>query len=245
MVKHLDSHKAEILVRWFLRFNGYFTVENFIAHDARRIYNKNIGCSTEFDVLAIRLPHSRETVDNMHIVNFPDLVDGQGNRNDIIIADAKTGKQDKPNENWKHKKIETVEYALRFIGSIFDEGEISLTANHLLTNYAYQNNNCRYRYIIFAEQENSYYENLGVKYITYNSIIQFLINTRGPCWILNKTGIKSIHDQWDPLIKNIFAICNENKTPAKEKESIIFNLLRKSPFCPLKNIVRAIDKFYI
>lgn len=46
----------ETFVRWYLRFNGYFTIENFIVHDPRRLWKQTIGNQTELDTLAIRLP---------------------------------------------------------------------------------------------------------------------------------------------------------------------------------------------
>ena len=47
----------ETLVRWYLRFNGYFTVESFIVHEATNQRNQQGG---ETDVLGVRFPFSQE-----------------------------------------------------------------------------------------------------------------------------------------------------------------------------------------
>jgi hypothetical protein len=50
----------EKVVRWYLRFNGYLTAENFVIHEAR---NGQIPQGGEFDTIGVRFPHSREQVD--------------------------------------------------------------------------------------------------------------------------------------------------------------------------------------
>jgi hypothetical protein len=52
----------EVFVRWYLRFNGYFTIENFIVHgaDTEPFRGEYVTAKTEVDTIAIRLPHSRE-----------------------------------------------------------------------------------------------------------------------------------------------------------------------------------------
>lgn len=49
--------EAERLAYWYLRLNGFLTIENFILHDEK-------GCSqrTDLDLLALRFPHRREAL---------------------------------------------------------------------------------------------------------------------------------------------------------------------------------------
>lgn len=50
---------AESLTYWYLRLNGFFPITNFVLHQP---YGK--GQSTDCDVLAVRFPHSRESISN-------------------------------------------------------------------------------------------------------------------------------------------------------------------------------------
>jgi len=67
-----NSQFAETLAKWYLRFNGYFTVENFILHaggDPTRISKGKIAPYTEADILAIRHKHSKEIAGTLLIQN--------------------------------------------------------------------------------------------------------------------------------------------------------------------------------
>jgi hypothetical protein len=53
----MEVDPYELLVRWYLRFNGYLGVENFVVHQTVEGGNVQVG---EDDILAIRFPNSRE-----------------------------------------------------------------------------------------------------------------------------------------------------------------------------------------
>ena len=68
---------------WYLRFNGYFTVDNFIVHagdDENRIRYGLVGQHTETDTLAVRWPYSIERTGNLEIANHDLLVQDQDER---------------------------------------------------------------------------------------------------------------------------------------------------------------------
>jgi hypothetical protein len=48
---------CETFVRWYVRFNGYLGVENFIVHEPRA---GRVNQGTESDILAVRFPYSQE-----------------------------------------------------------------------------------------------------------------------------------------------------------------------------------------
>jgi hypothetical protein len=59
--KH-DPRRAEILealVELYLRLNGYFCIRNYLQHRVSRF-----GLETESDLLAIRMPHQREVLED-------------------------------------------------------------------------------------------------------------------------------------------------------------------------------------
>jgi hypothetical protein len=64
-------------VRWYLRFNGYFSIEAFVVHAADK--DKKFGTipqHTECDLLSIRLPYSRELSADLCMANDPQIVAG-------------------------------------------------------------------------------------------------------------------------------------------------------------------------
>ena len=70
--------KGEMFVRWYLRFNGYFSIENFVVHDAGsqpRITRGGgkIPQRTECDLLGVRLPYSKEVVPQLCMADHLEL----------------------------------------------------------------------------------------------------------------------------------------------------------------------------
>jgi len=45
--------------------------------------------------------------------------------------------------------------------------------------------------------------------MTYEDLVRFLVSVRGECWVTANIGVASVHDQWNPLIKEVFEIAND------------------------------------
>jgi len=207
----MKSKDAEIIVRWYLRFNGYFSIENFIVHagdDSSRICDGNIGCKTETDILSIRMPYSREVTGKLRIANHEKLIEKDFNKFDIIIAEVKTGNSNKPNPVWKNKDIDAISYLIRFYGIYKDEDKINEISKKIANFFFFEDKDYRIRYIIFSNKPSNFYQNQGLHYITYKDIIEFIVDVRGNCWARENIGIKSTHYQWDELINKIYEISN-------------------------------------
>src|SRR5688572_4419794 len=120
----MDGKKFETLVRWYLRFNGYFTVDNFILHDPSTVSKGHVANHTEADILGLRLPHSREIAGNLSIANDPKLqIDGL-NKIDFVIAECKSGKSNSLNSTWLNGNRVVINYILRFSGLFASESDI-------------------------------------------------------------------------------------------------------------------------
>ena len=108
------GNKYERFVVAYLRLNAYFTVPNFIVHagdDPGRISSGQVGNYTETDVLAVRMPYSREVTGKLRVANHDSLVDGIAGKMDVVIAEVKSGKDNKPNPVWRDGNAEQVEIA--------------------------------------------------------------------------------------------------------------------------------------
>lgn len=102
-----NSYKSEILARYYLRFNGYFCVENFIVHagdDPTKISGQVIGNHTETDILAVRHRNSMEVSGNLQIQNDPLLSDDSNSKIDFLVVEVKTGNENAPNKIWRTKE---------------------------------------------------------------------------------------------------------------------------------------------
>jgi hypothetical protein len=222
----MNSSKAEILTKWYLRLNGYFTIDNFIVHNPDIISNGIVSNSTETDVLAIRLKHSREIAGELHIANDEMLLNGLLSNLDFVIAEVKTGDEKKPNKVWRNNNKEAVKYIIRFSGIIESEEEITRVAEKLLIERIYEKKDRSYRIrlIIFSETKpNKNWEN--VTHIFLEHIVDFILQVRGQCWLENEIGVASIHYQWDSLINEIFKIANNVEEEIEMKKINILKLL--------------------
>jgi len=235
--------KYEQFALEYLRLNGYFTIPNFIVHDSRRLRNEMVGNRTESDILAIRMPYSREHTADLEIANDKLLVEGNERKFDIVIGEAKSGDEnDRPNPVWRKKdnlseeelveRLDSIKYLVRFIGVFPDDNFIADAAEQLLRNYHFQPKEgviekfpCRFRYIIFASKSNPHYEKIGVQYITHEHIAQFFVKERGQCWLRANIGVASLHSQWSPFLNDIFEIANDQNLGLRERQSKILDFL--------------------
>src|ERR1700687_1690085 len=194
MAGPLNSATVEEFVRWFLRLNGYFGVENFIVHaadDPSRISGGLIAPHTETDTIAVRMPYSTEVAGTLKIANYPQLTLGSEQRFDVVIAESKAGEDAKPNRVWRNSEVAPVAYIVRFVGLHLTDDEIGKIASALSTQYRYEDQKCRFRYIVFSREPNEHYASRGVTYIDLRSVVNFLVDVRGQCWIDADIGVAS------------------------------------------------------
>lgn len=218
----------EKFVKWYLRFNAYFTIDSFVVHaadDTNRIRDGIVAPHTEVDIIAVRMPYSVEMAGNLRIANHKVLVGGQNERFDVVIAEVKSGNNNRPNSIWRNKNLEPIRYVIRFVGLLGDQ-EIEKAVKDLSERYYFESEKVRIRYIIFAYNQNPHYFDLGVNFITFSEMVDFLVEERGQCWIKSGIGVSSVHYQWDDQINEIFGIVNNFSKSPDERKSAILQLLK-------------------
>lgn len=217
----------EKFTSWYLRFNGYFTIDNFVVHaadDPTKINNGIIAPYTETDTIAVRMPYSAEIAGSLKIANHNILVENQNERFDIVIAEVKSGNENGPNSVWRNGSAIPIEYMVRFVG-LFNEPQIADVVNELSAHYCYENAKSRIRYIVFAHKPNPHYLAKGVKYITFAEIARFLVEVRGQCWMKSGIGVASVHYQWGEQINNVFTIAHDFTKSVPERQAAILRYL--------------------
>jgi hypothetical protein len=217
----------ETLVRWYLRFNGYLGVENFILHEPT---SARVAQGGEFDTLAVRFPFSREKP-GFEIRNDEKLIDKEASEKnlvDFVIAEVKSGKHASLNKLWRPpdpdgKKRSRLEYLVKWLGPLQELSTIKRVATGLQKHQRHIEGSYLFRLVYFCKQTTSQAVPPRVPQITFKDIATFIVGMRSPCWKDHGFGVTSAHDQWDPLIKNIWEIGDpkSDKTDGHKIERIL------------------------
>ncbi len=227
------ADKAEIVVRWYLRFNRYFGIENLVLHEPRHGVVPQGG---EVDVLAVRFPYSKELA-GFEIPSHPKIIDPEAEKNsliDLVIAEVKSGRKTNLNTVWRGEdpdgtKVGRISYLIRWVGFFKDEAEIQDIASELRQKYRCRRNGYLLRLVYFSPKERRQIRALNIPEITFRDIAEFFVSDRTPCWEEHGLGLRSCHDQWDPLIKEIWRRADPY-TPGTREEKIrtILQLIQES-----------------
>jgi hypothetical protein len=226
------ENNYEKLVRWYLRFNGYLTVENFVVHEPR---DGHVPEGTEFDTVAVRFPYSHERVQEKLIQNDLRLEDPEASKNkliDFVIAEVKSGKRNTLNNIWRpdgeDQKVGLVAYLVRWLGPLSAETEIVEVAGRLQKNLRARHGCYLLRVVYFSHEKTRQAVPPTIPQITFREIAEFVVNLRTPCWAQFSMGVKSAHEQWDDLIREIWDIGNpERSGSGGEKVETILKCLSK------------------
>jgi hypothetical protein len=218
----------EKFVRWYLRFNGYFCVENFIIH---RPVGHSILQAGEFDVLAVRFPHSHETKGHADMMQNDERLSLDNDARipdewravpliDFVIGEAKSGNTTL-NNVWKPESadgemIERLKYLVRWMGPLPSEDAINTVAGDLRKNRCAKWKRYVFRLIQFCDEGRIGGDVGGVPRISFASIARWIVMARTPCWHDLGYGARSAQSQWDPMIKAIWEMGSPKLTLTTE-----------------------------
>ena len=196
----MAANRFELLATWYLRFNGYFTVPDFVVH---KDYRNRPG-GTDADVLAVRFPHSCEYQRRFEFDHDPDLVTAD-KKIDLVICEVKKGLCDL-NEPWLTAERRNVEYVLRWMGFEVDEGKIARIAGELYSRGICETagSGCSVRFVAIGGTENPDLKERmpSVSQILHMDVIQFLRRRF-------TTGCEGISRQnWDTAVVEFANLCN-------------------------------------
>ena len=104
-------HSLDAAAEWFLRLNGFFTVQNFVVHPVRP--EEGSRQRTDADVLGIRFPGRQEIVGGRPLVDHAAFRDAHWPI--FAIAEVKTGRC-RLNGPWTSHEEQNVTNVLRSFG---------------------------------------------------------------------------------------------------------------------------------
>lgn len=204
----MEVDPYELLVRWYLRFNGYLGVENFVVHQTVRGGNVQVG---ETDILAVRFPHSHEDP-GFALQTDPNLVDNEAVHHglvDFVVAEVKGRRKDTLNKVWRPpaepRKIDRVAYIIQWLGPFSDEALIRQVATELQSSHRARPGQFLFRVVMFAHKVQPKW---SLRQVTFNDIADFLVRVRAPSWQDRGYGARSPHNQWHPFIKDLWKIAD-------------------------------------
>lgn len=196
----MSANCVEKLVYWYLRFNGYLTVENFTVHP-----NFKRDPEAEADILAVRFPLSAEDPRRFKFDRDHNLI--LTDRIDFIISEVKSSVCD-INPSWEEPGRENIQYALQWFGH-FPEKEIGTISEAIYRQKVWCSNSEAVRFVCFGSEENQALKN---KYPDLKQILH--LNTMDFVYRRLTTGCLKLHrENWDAYIQFISSRVNEGWGP--------------------------------
>jgi hypothetical protein len=223
--------RAEILAEWYLRFNGYFPLPNFILHDAGLERQKGEQL-TEADVLAVHLPHTREIIRGkgyeFEVEPHRDLNVKRGLM-DFVIVEVSS---EECKLNWLQEddtiNREFLKYILRRFGW-WKEDTVSSISRTLSTEKYWEsdeesNRGTKERIRVLSIGPSRSADSLeGLIEITFVDILDFLKYELFMSYTRSEDIgiIVSNHQQWHPLICKIYNMLLGHRGEEKESEEVV------------------------
>lgn len=213
------TQPTETFVRWYLRFNGYLGVENFIVHEP---VQGAAPQGAEFDVVAVRFPFSRE-VAKFELARHPQLeaIEQPGVVN-VVIAEVKGGKDTSLNDPWRPEsddrlQLQRLKYLVRWLGFCDSENDVESVATDLRRT-GRSDRRCAVRAVYFGARHSEQAADLQIPEILLEDIASWIVDTRSGCWWDQGLANRSCHDQWDPLIKNVWNLADPVLLSSQEQK---------------------------
>jgi hypothetical protein len=227
----------EELVRWYLRFNGFLCIENFVIHEPAPDADV-VPQGGEIDTLAVRFPFSHEVTHaapQKQMIRDERLNAEKESVIDFVIAEVKSGDRIRLNSIWRRANPEQdkarIEYMLRWLGPFRDQATIELVAEKLRTEVRAHHANYSVRLILFAKRDAPQGLPEGITVITFEQIMRFIVESRANCWIQLGVGTRSRHPQWSELVNMLWAVAGpERRLKPAEKIAAMLEVLDQTNF---------------
>lgn len=199
---------AEQLTYWYLRLNGFLTIQNFIVHP-------DFGSEqrTDADILGVRFPYRFELKPKTMVddVPFTQVTD----KPFIVMAEVKTSVCNL-NGPWKEPQKENLQQVLRAVGA-FPESDIETVAKTIYTSGTFSNDAYHLSLACFGKSVNSEISKNypSVPQTLWDKVLTFIYSR-----FRAYPDQKASHGQWDDAGKNLWDRVWEERDVAKFKASV-------------------------
>lgn len=181
--------EAERLAYWYLRLNGFLSIENFIVHDEGGGQQR-----TDADLIAVRFPYRREALHD--VGNHPDWMRDDARFSEkrpfVAFVEATTGPC-KLNGPWTSRDKANLPRALRAVGAFGTNKKVLQVADQLYQTGGYKSKSWEIGFLCIGSRVNGdLAHNLpNVRQITWNEVSDFIVER-----IDTFKEVKREHPQW-------------------------------------------------
>jgi hypothetical protein len=209
----------ERLAYWYLRLNGFLTIENFIIHD-----EGGAGQRTDVDLMALRFPNRKEAFRDHS--DKPEWMDDHPRFVDKRIPFAAfvevTTAQCKLNGPWTDRAKENMPRAIMALGALSTQREIDLASERLYDIGQYVSDDVELGLVSFGAREHPELSP-KVMQIVWGEVFAFIFDR-----FSRFERIKREHPQWDLDGHLLWRAYKENRDH-REAFAAAFSLVSSRP----------------
>jgi len=177
-----SSLEVEHLAHWYLRLNGFMTINDFVLHPDHKPW----GQRTDADIFGVRFPFRQEQ-------NFEDDQTFRVQTKPYFIIAEITRGECKLNGPWTDPTRESMQYVLRALGA-FEPSKLDDIAGALYERYYYEDTDCRIQLIAFGRQASPSFSDplRPLIQVDFESVCRFIYGR-----FTKFLNIKKDHQHWD------------------------------------------------
>lgn len=192
--KKMFKIDPEKLAYWYLRLNGFLTIENFVVHPDSGSQQR-----TEIDIISARFPYRTELPENKNPMQDDNCLILRPNKIRIIFAEVKKGICEL-NSAWTNPDKGNMQQILSALGA-FNHKTLRLVSDKLYEHGYYEDKKFLVSLCCLGKKTNNDIckKFQKVPQLTWNSVLEFIYDR------FNKYEIyKRQHQQWDRTGRNLF-----------------------------------------
>lgn len=177
-------YSPDAVAEWFLRLNGFFTVQNFIVHPLTP--EEGSQQRTDADVLGVRFPKRQEIAGGEALIDHPAFQDEE--RRVFVIGEVKRGRC-RLNGPWSRREADNVTNVLRSFGEM-SAAPLDGISKGLYETGRFQVDDFEARLLCFGSETS---QNLteGVLQFTWEEVFGFVFDRYQAFW-----RMKRQNQQW-------------------------------------------------
>jgi hypothetical protein len=187
--------KVEHLAQWYLRLNGFMTINDYVLHNDQKPY----GQRTDADIFGVRFPFRKE-------LDFEDdNLFRSVRKPHFIIAEITQGTC-KLNGPWTKRDRGNMQYVLNGIGA-FKLGTIDRIADSLYEKYHFEDQDFRIELIAFGKNKSEDLSDLKkpLMQLEFHDLSRFIFRR-----FRQFKDIKNDHQHWDYAGRRLWDLVRAN-----------------------------------
>jgi hypothetical protein len=157
------GQRAEQVAEWYFRLNGFLLIPGFIVHIDRQTANGSQRYArTEADLMGVRFPHSRETIDGRNMPDAPWIVESavnsEGEKPLFVLVEVKAGICNM-NGPWSNSANKNMQRVIRRLGFADQDKQIDEIASVMYSKARWSGDAAIFQYVCVGKEKNKDLDN--------------------------------------------------------------------------------------